>query len=162
MQIVNLVISADETYDADVMAITAASCACGLSDIPFLMPIAAVRVAFVEGALKVFPTLAEAEAGQMSLIVAGSENSIVMVEGHASEVKEDVVVDAIMLAHTEIKKLIAMEMELVAKAGVRREPYKAPEAADEAAIRGDVMGNCQGPVPRRQLQRRQEGSLQRR
>ena len=138
LQIVNLVISADETYDADVMAITAASCALCLSDIPFLMPIAAVRVGLVEGGLKVFPTLAEAEAGQMSLIVAGSENSIVMVEGHASEVKEDVVVDAIMLAHTEIKKLIAMEMELVAKAGVRREPYKAPEAADEAAIRADV------------------------
>ena len=138
LQIVNLVISADETYDADVMAITAASCALCLSDIPFLMPIAAVRVGMVEGALKVFPTLGEAESGQLSLIVAGSKESIVMVEGHASEVKEDMVVDAIMLAHTEIKKLVAMQEELVAKAGVKRAPYVAPEAGDETAIRADV------------------------
>jgi polyribonucleotide nucleotidyltransferase len=139
LQIINLVISADETYDADAMAITAASCALCLSDIPFLMPIAAVRVGLVNDALKVFPTLAEAEAGKLSLVVAGSEESIVMVEGNASEVKENIIVDAIILAHVEIKKLVAMQKELVAKAGVKREPYVAPEAADEAAIRADVF-----------------------
>jgi polyribonucleotide nucleotidyltransferase len=139
LQIVATVISADETYDADVMAITAASCALTLSDVPLQMPIAAVRVGLVEGTLKVFPTLAEAEGGQMSLIVAGSEDSIVMVEGHASEVPEDVIVDAIMLGHTEIKKLVAMQKELAQKAGVTKQPYVAPAAADEAAIKADVL-----------------------
>ena len=139
LQIVATVISADETYDADVMAITAASSALTLSDIPLQMPIAAVRVGLVEGALKVFPTLAEAESGQMSLIVAGSEDSIVMVEGHASEVKEDIIVDAIMLAHTEIKKLVAMQKELAVKAGVVRVPYVAPDTSSEAGIRADVL-----------------------
>ncbi len=139
LQIINTVISADDTYDPDAMAITAASCALCLSDIPFLMPIAAVRVGSYDGKLKVFPTLAETEAGALSLIVAGSEDSIVMVEGNASEVKEDLIVDAIMLAHAEIKKLVAMQKELVAKAGVKREPYVAPVQADESALRADVL-----------------------
>jgi polyribonucleotide nucleotidyltransferase len=138
LQIINMVISADETYDADVMAITAASCALCLSDIPFLMPIAAVRVGLVENQLKVFPTLAEAEGGKLSLVVAGSEDSIVMVEGHGSEVKESVIVEAIMLAHAEIKKLVVMQKELVAKAGVTRTPYVPPEAVDQTAVRADV------------------------
>jgi polyribonucleotide nucleotidyltransferase len=139
VQIVATVISADESYDSDVMAITAASCALTLSDIPLAMPIAAVRVGLVEGALKVFPTLAESEAGQLSLIVAGSEDSIVMVEGHGSEVTEDVVVDAITLAHTEIKKLVAMQKELAQKAGVVRQPYVAPDTSEYDAIRADVL-----------------------
>jgi polyribonucleotide nucleotidyltransferase len=138
LQIVVTVISADEQYDADVMAITAASCALTLSDIPLQMPIAAVRVGLVDGTLKVFPTLGEAEGGQLSLVVAGSADSIVMVEGHGSEVKEEVIVDAIMLAHTEIKRLVAMQLELAQKAGVSRKPYVAPEATDEAAIKADV------------------------
>ncbi len=138
LQIVATVISADETYDADVMAITAASCALTLSDIPLQMPIAAVRVGLVEGALKVFPTLAEAEAGRMSLIVAGSEDSIVMVEGHATEVKESIIVDAIMLGHAEVKKLVAMQKELAAKAGVVRVQYVAPDATEATAVRADV------------------------
>jgi polyribonucleotide nucleotidyltransferase len=138
LQIINTVISADETYDPDVLAITAASCALWLSDIPFIMPVAAVRVGLIEDTLKVYPTLAETEAGRLSLMVAGSEDSIVMVEGHASEVKESVIVDAIMLAHGEIKKLVAMQKELAEKAGVKRAPYAAPETTDDAAIRADV------------------------
>ena len=123
-QIIATVISADEVYDADVMAITAASCALILSDIPFMEPIAAVRVGLNDGVLKVFPTLAETETGKLELVVAGSESSIVMVEGCASEVKEETIIEAIMLAHTEIKKLIAMQKDLLAKTGIIR-PVKA-------------------------------------
>ncbi len=138
LQIVATVISADETYDADVMAITAASCALTLSDVPLLMPIAAVRIGMVDGGLKVFPTLAENEVSPVSLVVAGSENSIVMVEGHASEVSEDVIVDAIMLAHEEIKKLVAMQKELAQKVGVVKEAYPEPDTTEADAIRADV------------------------
>jgi polyribonucleotide nucleotidyltransferase len=123
VQIIATVISADDVYDADVMAITAASCALNLSDIPFMEPIAAVRVGMKDGALKVFPTLEETETGKLQLIIAGSESSIVMVEGNASEIKEETIVEAITLAHTEIKKLIAMQKELIAKAGVTRPAF---------------------------------------
>jgi len=144
LQIILSVISADENYDADVMAITAASAALYLSDIPLLKPIAAVRVGMVDGVLKVFPTLAETEASSLALVVAGSEDSIVMVEGHAGEVSEDVIVDAIMLAHQEIKKLVAMQKELAAKAGVVRTAYVAPEVADTTALRAEVVALVNG------------------
>jgi polyribonucleotide nucleotidyltransferase len=133
IQIVASVISADETYDADVMAITAASCALNLSDIPFAEPIAAVRVGLVDGTLKVFPTLPEVETAQMDLIIAGSESSIVMVEGNAAEVSEDVIVDAISLAHIEIKKLITLQKDLMAKTGVVR-PTFTPVTLDESIV----------------------------
>jgi polyribonucleotide nucleotidyltransferase len=123
VQIISNVISADELYDADVMAITAASCALCLSDIPFAEPVAAVRVGLIDGALKVFPTLAETETGKLELVIAGSESSIVMVEGCGSEVAEEVIVDAITLAHAEIKKMIVMQKDLMAKAGVVRPEF---------------------------------------
>jgi polyribonucleotide nucleotidyltransferase len=129
IQIIASVISADETYDADVMAITAASCALCLSDIPFAEPVAAVRVGMVDGTLKIFPTLAEIETARLDLIVAGSETSIVMVEGNAGEISEDVIVDAIGLAHEEIKKLIAMQKDLMAKTNVVR-PAFTPSVLD--------------------------------
>jgi polyribonucleotide nucleotidyltransferase len=133
IQIIASVISADETYDADVMAITAASCALCLSDIPFAEPVAAVRVGMVDGALKVFPTLAEIETARLDLIVAGSETSIVMVEGNAGEISEDVIVDAIGLAHEEIKKLVAMQKDLMAKTNVVR-PAFTPSVLDEEIL----------------------------
>jgi polyribonucleotide nucleotidyltransferase len=135
VQIIATVISADDIYDADVMAITAASCALNLSDIPFMEPIAAVRVGMKDGALKVFPTLAETESGKLELVIAGSESSIVMVEGNCSEVKEEVIVDAITLAHVEIKKLIAMQKDLLAKADVSRPPF--PEPLSDESLNGD-------------------------
>jgi polyribonucleotide nucleotidyltransferase len=133
IQIIASVISADETYDADVMAITAASCALCLSDIPFAEPVAAVRVGMVDGALKVFPTLAEIETARLDLIIAGSETSIVMVEGNAGEISEDVIVDAISLAHEEIKKLVAMQKDLMAKTGAVR-PAFTPAVLDEEIL----------------------------
>jgi polyribonucleotide nucleotidyltransferase len=133
VQIVATVISADEVYDADVMAITAASCALNLSDIPFTEPIAAVRVGLIDGKLKVFPTLAETETGKLELVIAGSETSIVMVEGCGSEVPEETIVEAIMLAHTEIKKLVAAQKDLMAKAGVTRPMFPTP-VVDEPLV----------------------------
>jgi len=133
VQIISNVISADEIYDADVMAITAASCALCLSDIPFAEPVAAVRVGLIDGTLKVFPTLEETETGKLELVIAGSESSIVMVEGCCSEVKEEVIVEAITLAHAEIKKLIVMQKELMARTGVIRPAFN-PAVLDPAIL----------------------------
>jgi len=144
VQIMASVISADEVYDADVLAITAASCALCLSDIPFAEPVAAVRVGMVDGVLKVFPTLADTEAGQLDLVIAGSESSIVMVEGSASEVKEEVIVDAITLAHIEIKKLVAMQKKLMEQAGVVRPVFESPTL--DPAILDAVAKSIDGKI----------------
>ncbi len=115
VQVVCTVISADDNYDADVMAITAASCALCISDIPFQEPVAGVRVGMVEGNLKVFPSLAETETGSLDMVVAGTEDSIMMVEGGASELPEDKLIEALALAHQEIKKIVALQKELIAQ-----------------------------------------------
>ncbi|MBN1980220.1 MAG: polyribonucleotide nucleotidyltransferase [Chitinivibrionales bacterium] len=116
VQIINTVISADEKHNADILAITAASTALCLSQIPFTEPVAGVRVGMVEGELKVFPTIEETEAGGLDMVVAGTEHSIMMVEGGAYELKEKKVIEAIALAHEYIKKLVAIQKELIAKA----------------------------------------------
>ncbi len=136
VQVICTVISADELYCADIMAITAASTALCLSDMPFPEPVAAVRVGLLDGTLKVFPTLGETEGGRLDLVVAGTESSIMMVEGGAWEVSEDIIVDAILLAHEEIKKIVAMQKELIAKAGGQPKQYTPPEVNPE--LRADV------------------------
>lgn len=127
VQIICTVISADDEYDSDVMAITAASAALCLSDIPFNEPVASVRVGMVDGALKVFPSLSQTESGQLNLIVAGTESSIMMVEGGAWEINEDVLVEALLLAHEEIKKIVGQIRELLEKAGKQPTAYTGPE-----------------------------------
>jgi polyribonucleotide nucleotidyltransferase len=127
VQIICTVISADDLYDADIMAITATSTALCLSDMPFDTPVAGVRVGMVDGKLKIFPTLAETEGGQLNLIVAGTEESIMMVEGGAWEISEDALVEALLFAHAEIKKIVAMQKDLLAKAGKVAVPFVAPE-----------------------------------
>ncbi|MCX7725743.1 MAG: polyribonucleotide nucleotidyltransferase, partial [Chitinispirillaceae bacterium] len=101
VQVICTVISADETFDADVISITGASCALCLSDLPFYEPVAGVRVGMVEGKLKVFPSLEETENGQLDLVVAGTEDSIMMVEGGAFEISEETLIEALLLAHKE-------------------------------------------------------------
>jgi polyribonucleotide nucleotidyltransferase len=136
VQIICLVISADEQYDASVMAITAAATALSLSGIPFREPVAAVRIGMVDGKLKVFPTLEETEASSIELVVAGTESSIMMVEGGAWEVSEEVIVEALSLAHDSIKKIIAIQKELIEKAGKEKTAFVAP--APDPALVADV------------------------
>jgi len=130
-QIVAMVLSADSENDPDVIAVTAASAALFISKIPFEKPIAAVRVGMIEGKLVVNPTVAEQKTSQMNLIVAGSDEAIVMVESGALEVSENVVADALEFAHGEIRKIVAGIRELQS----RVKPQKVavtPPAFDEA------------------------------
>ncbi len=130
VQIINTVISADEKFSADIMAINSASCALGLSDIPFLELIAGVRIGMVDEKLKVFPTIEETGSGGFDLVVAGTEQSIMMVEGGANEIAEEKVIEAILFAHEHIKKLIALQKELIDKAGIQKKPFEPPEQED--------------------------------
>jgi len=136
VQIIATVISADDTYDADVVGITAASCALCLSPIPFNVPVAAVRIGMVGDELKVFPSLAETESGRLDLVVAGTEESIMMVEGGAFEIKEETLIDAIVLAHEHIKRLVALQKELLAKTATQPAAFTPPEK--DAQIRAAV------------------------
>ena len=111
-QIVATVYSYDNENDADVIAAVGASAALMVSDIPFLEPIAEVRVGRVNGQLIINPTNAEVEASDLELVVAGTESSIMMVEGEAKEISEVDFLSALKFAHTEIVKIIRMQIEL--------------------------------------------------
>ena len=111
-QIVSMVLSADSENDPDVIGLTAASAALFISKIPFETPIAAVRVGLIDGKLMANPTVAEQKTSLLNLVVAGSEEAIVMVESGALEVSEDTVVDALEFAHAEIRKIVAAIREL--------------------------------------------------
>src|ERR671939_675821 len=111
-QVIASVISADPDNNPDVIAITGASCALYLSDIPFLNPIAGVRIGLIEGRYIVNPTYDEVRESRLNLIVAGTEEAIVMVEAGANEVSEEIMVEALMLAHKEIKRLCRWQREL--------------------------------------------------
>jgi len=130
-QVIALVLSADELYDSDVLSITGASAALYLSDIPFETPIAGVRVGLMEDRFIVNPTYDQTRASTLNLIVAGSEEAIVMVEAGASEVTEEVMVEALMFGHNEIKKLCRLQKEMYQKLGVAKREVVKPEFDQE-------------------------------
>jgi polyribonucleotide nucleotidyltransferase len=123
-QIVASVISADQDNDPDVVAITGASCALYLSDIPFHDPIGGVRVGLVDGKYLINPTYDERRESQLNLIVAGTEQAICMVECEAQEVEETVMVEALMLAHREIKRLCLWQKELGKALAIEKRPFE--------------------------------------
>ena len=125
-QVVALVLSADESYDPDVLSITGASAALYLSEIPFNTPIAGVRVGLIEDRFVVNPSYDQVRASLLNLIVAGSEEAIVMVEAGAKDVPEDVVVEALMFGHDEVKKLCRLQKQMFQKMNItKREAIKA-------------------------------------
>jgi polyribonucleotide nucleotidyltransferase len=130
-QVIALVLSADTENDPDVAAINAASAALAISDVPFHGPIGAVRVGLKEGQFILNPTYTEMREGLLRLMVVGTSEGIVMIEAGASEVQEDIVVDAIEFAHAEIKKICAAISELASRTGKPKRQVEAPEF-DEA------------------------------
>ena len=126
-QIISMVISADDEHDPDVLAITGASAALYLSDIPFYNPIAGVRVGLIEGKYVVNPTYEQLRGSLLNLIVAGSEEAIVMVEAGAKEVSEQVMIEALMFAHGEIKKLCQLQRAMFEKLGIQKREYTVPQ-----------------------------------
>jgi len=119
-QIIALVLSADQENDTDVLAITGASAALALSDIPFEKTIAGVRVGMVDGEFLVNPTFEQRKQSVLDLVVAGSKDGIVMVEAGAKEVGEDQVVRALETAHTAIKQIVATIDDLAREAGKKK------------------------------------------
>lgn len=122
-QIVASVISSDAENDPDVIAITGASCALYLSDIPFENPIAGVRIGLIDGKYLINPTFDERRESELDLIVAGTEEAICMVECEAQEVNETIMVEALMLAHREIKRLCLWQKELGKALAITKREY---------------------------------------
>jgi polyribonucleotide nucleotidyltransferase len=134
-QVVAMVLSADSENDPDVIGVTAASAALYISKIPFHNPIAAVRVGLLDGKLVINPTVAEQKVSLLNIVIAGSEQAIVMVESGALEVSEDTVADALEFGHAAIKNVIAAIKELGAKVGEKKVEVKPP-AFDEDLYKG--------------------------
>ena len=138
-QVIASVISADEENDPDVIAITGASCALYLSDIPFPNPIAGVRVGLIDGRYVINPTYDEVRESRLNLIVAGTEEAIVMVEAGAKEVSEEIMVEALMLAHKEINRLCRWQKELYRALEMEKRPVVAPQLNEE--LLGEIERN---------------------
>lgn len=127
IQVVATVISADPNIDTDVLSICGASAALSLSELPFEGPIAGVRVARIGGKLVINPTLAKVGQADLNMIVAGSRDAIVMVEGGADQVPEEEVLEALFFAHKELQQIIEMQDELVKKCGKAKMEVEAPK-----------------------------------
>lgn len=135
VQIVATVLSVEPDNAPELAGMIGASCALSVSDIPFDGPIAGVRVGRVDGAFVINPTAAQREVSTLNLTVAGSADAVMMVEAGASELPEEVVLDAILFGHKEIQRIVAFEQEIQAACGkLKREArlFKVPEALAEA------------------------------
>ncbi|MGH9432135.1 MAG: polyribonucleotide nucleotidyltransferase [Terriglobia bacterium] len=133
-QVIAMVLSADSDYNPDVVGMVAGSAALYLSPIPFLNPIAAIRVGLVEGKLVTNPTYTEMKGSQLNLVVAASEEAIVMVEAAAKGISEQTILDAIQHAHGEVRRIVGGLKELYAKMGIQKAEFKAP-IEDQAVAR---------------------------
>lgn len=130
-QVIAFVVSYDGENDADVLGAVGASAALAISDIPFDGPIAEVRVGRINGQLIVNPTHAEIEQSDLELVVAGTSDSIIMVEGESKEVSEDDLLNALKFAQSEIKKLVNLQIELRKEIGKSKWEIKVKEIDPE-------------------------------
>lgn len=133
-QVIAFVLSHDGENDSDVIAAIGASAALSISGIPFNGPIGEVRVGRIEGNFVCNPTMKEIELSDMEIIVAGTADSIMMVEGESNEVSEDELLDALKFAHQEIKKIVAMQVELQKEIGKPRWEV-APKVYNENLVK---------------------------
>ncbi|MDY5976328.1 MAG: polyribonucleotide nucleotidyltransferase [Anaerovoracaceae bacterium] len=135
VQVVATVMCVDPDCSPEIVAMIGSSVALATSDIPWEGPTASVLIGMVDGEFVVNPTLAQREVSTMHLVVSGTKEAIMMVEAGAQEVPEDVMLDAIMFAHEEIKKIIVFIDEIIAEIGKPKMEvslYKIPEEIDLA------------------------------
>ncbi len=145
-QVVATVLSVDPEADVDVAAAVATSAALHISDIPFNGPTAACRVGRIQGNLVVNPTWSQIDTGEsdMEILVAGTKNAIMMVEGGAKEVPEEEVLAAINLGHDEIKKVVQCVEELRRLCGKPKREFTP--AATESSLKEKVEKFAKGPL----------------
>ncbi len=138
-QVIASVISADPDNNPDVVAITGASLALYLSDIPFEEPIASIRIGLIEGRYLVNPTYDEVRDSRLNLVVAGTEEAIVMVEAGADEVSEEIMLEALLLAHKEINRLCRWQKQLYKALELTKRPVEKIPLNEE--MLGEISRN---------------------
>jgi len=134
-QVIASVLSADKTGSSDVIGITAASAALSISNIPFQGPVAAVKIGRVNGQFIVNPDLETMEKSELHLVVAGTADAVMMVEAGANELSEATMLQALELAHAEIKKIVAKIAELAATVGIKKREVRVADIDPELAAR---------------------------
>ncbi len=126
VQIQAFVLASDRQTDGDVLAMNGAAAALALSPLPFMGPIASIRLGYVAGEFVPFPTHDQLEESDLDLIVSGSKDAVLMIEGFAREMREDLMAEAILKAHAHIRDICDMQIELGEKAGVQKAEYDVP------------------------------------
>ncbi|MEN6458003.1 MAG: polyribonucleotide nucleotidyltransferase [Thermoguttaceae bacterium] len=130
VQVQAFVLASDRQNDGDVLAMNGASAALRISPLPFQGPIGSIRLAYIDGKFVPFPTHDALELSDLDLIVSGSKESILMIEGFAREMPEDQMVEAITTAHGYIRQICEMQEELAAKLGTVKRQYDVPPPSD--------------------------------
>ena len=132
LQIINLVLSADDENDPDMLALVGSSAAVALSGIPFSAPIGAVRVALVEGQLVANPTYKQLAASPLEIVIAGTEDAVLMVESGGREISEEQMLEALAFGHEQCKQIARIQKDLAAQAGKPKWAFDAKAGADPA------------------------------
>lgn len=135
VQVIALVLSHDGANDPDVLAVLGASAALGLSCSAVNHRVGVCRVGRVNGQFVIHPTYAEVEQGDLEVVVASTKDGVIMVESAAKEVPEEVIVEAMRFGESQGRQTIALQEELIAACGVKKEPYVSPEPDTELISR---------------------------
>lgn len=135
-QVIAMVLSYDGENDADVLAACGSSAALTISDIPFDGPMGEVRVGRIDGQFIINPTHQQLEQSDMEIVVAGTSDSIMMVEGEAKELSEAEMLEALRFAQTEIRKIVELQLELQKEAG--KQKWIVPEKVIDENLKKDV------------------------
>ncbi len=133
VQIIATVLSSNPEVDGDIPALIGASAALALSGLPFHGPIGAARVGYQDGRYLLNPTLSQLEQSRLDLVVAGTENAVLMVESEAKELPEDVMLGAVLFGHEQMQTAIRAIRELAAEVGVEPWEWQPPEPDPELA-----------------------------
>ena len=140
-QIVALLLSADLENEPDTMGIIGASVALYFSEIPFTTPLGAVKVGLIDDQFVINPTASQLEKSKINMVVAGNEDGICMIEAGASELEEEKVVEGLILAQEEIKKIVAAQKELFNQLNITKTEVKVnPPAAEKIKQIEDEIG----------------------
>ncbi|HVS48073.1 MAG TPA: polyribonucleotide nucleotidyltransferase [Candidatus Dormibacteraeota bacterium] len=147
VQVVSTVLSVDQENDPTILSINGASTALVISDIPFGGPVGAVRMGFLDGKVVVNPSMSRMAESELDLVVAGTADAILMVEAGAKGVSEQTVLDALEMAHTEIKRICAAQVELQQQVGrEKREWIPAAYPPQMLEIVGEYLALRLDPV----------------
>jgi polyribonucleotide nucleotidyltransferase len=131
VQIMTTVLSADQQNDTDILSVIGASAALAVSPIPWDGPVGAIRMGYQDGEFIVNPTFSQRDVSELDMVVAGTHDAIMMVEGEALEIPEDRMVEAIEIAHENIRKVVDLQNQLVEAVGHEKWPFTPPQRNQE-------------------------------